>query len=476
MDKEKIQNMQRFLKKFAPIVAEILGIIAAVIIAILGFSNNIETDDLLSWFCIIVALFLGSFLAQNTNISDLQEKTTEIQEEHSSLQERHLGLQTEIQSELTDLKGLIHALSHPNLDSCLTENNEKIERTVISRASNKLILLQETGNLIIERHRNELKSFLRNGGHLSIVVCSGELTTQSLLAFRNEDLHHSNDITHRLDAFHDQIRSLVQTDTYKKIGGLSRSIDIRYCPYPIAITSVFSPDEDLRTAVVRYADFKASYQNKLSFVAEAEYMPALYQHYTDQIRKYRTNSYKKILITAPPHEGKTTLIKHLINSSEITTSTPIYYFYTEEVKKDGLRTGFTVVSSSESTKRTLAVRNENAVGIPYDVDTSVLDSLANELISNQQKVLVIDEIGIMQMKSKLFENAIKRIFENPNCVLIGTVTADSHQNSTLEAIKNNLMCELMVYSQSQHDNMLKILSEELSAALAMYDVKGGMEQ
>ena len=43
MKEETIQNIQRILKKFAPIVAEILGIIAAIIIAILGFTDKIKT-------------------------------------------------------------------------------------------------------------------------------------------------------------------------------------------------------------------------------------------------------------------------------------------------------------------------------------------------------------------------------------------------------------------------------------------------
>ena len=473
MKEETIQNIQRILKKFAPIIAEILGIIAAIIIAILGFTNKIKTEDLLSWFCIIVALFLGSFLAQNAIINDLQEKNTEIQKGQSSLQEKHLGLQTEINSRLTDLKDLIQDLSHPNLDSCLTENNEKNERAIISSSSKELILLQETGNLIIERHRKELKQFLRNGGHLSVIVCSGETNTQALLAFRNEDLHHSKEITHRLDTFHDQVRTLVQSP-FKRANGLSKRIDIRYCPYPIDITSVFSPDIDVQAAVVRFAGFKVPYQKKLSLTAEAEYMPTLYQYYAKQIQEYRLSSYKKILITGKPHEGKTTLIKKLIQKIDITSTTPIFYIYTEEIVTDGKRTGFNVISSVHPEERLLAERNDEKSGLPYDVNVGVLDSLAEELLAHQNKVLIIDEIGIMQMNSNAFADAIEAIIKNPYCVLIGTITEDSRGNSTLESAKNSLMCELIEYTQDQHDSMLKKLTKELTSALAMYDVKGEM--
>ena len=348
------------------------------------------------------------------------------------------------------------------MDLCLTNDNEKSEKEIIAHASKELILLQETGNYIIVRCRKEIKQFLRNGGHLSIIVCSGELNTQSLLAFRNNDLHLSADITHRLDGFYDQIRTLPR-----------HSIDVRYCPYPIDITSVICPDDGLRSAVVRFAGFKVSYQDKLSFTATAEYTPALYRHYIDQIQKYRHSSYKKILITGKPHEGKTTLIKHLIQSTSITPSMPIYYMYTEEIIEDGKRTGFNVISSTKPVKRLLAERNEANRDIPYDVHEDVLDDLAHEIRSSLNKVLVIDEIGIMQMKSKAFEDAIKEVFDNPYCVLIGTVTEDSRKCPALEAVKNDLMSELIVYSQNQHDSILKELTKELNAALDMYEIKGG---
>lgn len=473
MKDNKIQNIQRILKKFAPIIAEILGIIAAIIIGVLGFMQKISTEDLLSSFCIIVALFLGSFLAQNANINDFQEKSTAIQEKHLSLQKTHLVLQEEVKSGLTDVKDLIQDLSHPNLDSCLTENNEKNERAIISNASKELILLQETGNLIIERHRKELKQFLRSGGHLSVIVCSGETSTQSLLAFRNEDLHHSSEITHRLETFHDQVRTLVQSP-FKRASGLSKRIDIRYCPYPIDITSVFSPDIDVKAAVVRFAGFKVPYQKKLSLTVEDEYMPVLYQYYAKQIQEYRQASYKKILITGKPHEGKTTLIKKLIQKIDITDTTPIFYIYTEEIVTDGKRTGFNVISSVHPEERLLAERNDEKSGLPYDVHVDVLDSLAEELLAHQNKVLIIDEIGIMQMKSNAFVAAIEKIFNNPYCVLIGTITEDSRGNSTLESAKNNLMCELIEYTRDQYDSILKKLTKELTAALAMYDVKGEM--
>lgn len=475
MDKKRNETVEKilsFLSKISPIIPEILGILASIVLILLDFFTDISTDHQISVFCVIISLLLGVCISQTEKIREYQKKICDIQNNHSSLQNSHTNLQTGIQTELAELKSLVHDLSCPDLDACLLADNEGKESEIISNAKNELFLLQETGRRVIERNKTKLKSFFENGGHLSIIVCSENPITQGLLAFRSEDLFLSSHITNRLKGFHDSVNRLVNPDPNIKPNKFSQNINIRYCPYPIAITSVFSPDTNVKAAVVRHADFKVQYEKKLSLFVEDCSIPALYQHYVEQIHFYRRSSFKKILITGNPSIGKTTLIKEVLDRISIDQSTPIYYAYTEEILQNGERNGFKIVTSDNTDGQEFAVKNIQKKPSPYDVDTAILDDLAKKLIANKHKVLVFDEIGLLQFQSECFKNAIMTIFDDVNCTLIATITKNTHQNTNLERIKNDLMCELLEYDRDNHDSLLDSLSQELSASISMYKLKG----
>lgn len=147
---------------------------------------------------------------------------------------------------------------------------------------------------------------------------------------------------------------------------------------------------------------------------------------------------------------------------------PIYYVYTEEIVSGGRRIGYQIVSSQNPIPRCLATRDETARPLPYDVNIDLLNCVADELKAQRNKTLVVDEIGLMQMRSLKFSQAIFDIMNTPNCVLIGTVTQDSARNLTLEGIKSNLMCECIEYTRDNHDALLRRLKSELASALSMY--------
>lgn len=439
--------MLHFFKKNRTIIQQWCYALVAIVVGILGLFNFISTQIILSIFCGLIGVILISFIAQH---------------------KQNINIENMLADKFNVIEDIASKSANSKLDDLFYQDNEACESEIISIASHELILIQETGNLIIERNKETLRNFLQNGGTLTIVICGDSNTTQSYLAFRNKDLHTCEGIDLRLKNFLSQIQSTVNTGIIGK--NLEKNVVVRFCPYPIAITAVFSPDTHIKRAVVRFADFKASYQEKISLVVEETNSPLLYEHYKQQIADYHLYSFKKILITGSPHIGKTTLIEEMLNNAGMMPDTPIYYCYTKERIENGKRTGYDVVTSVNPISRSLANRNDAKTPLHYDVNVDLLDNIADELNAQENKILVVDEIGLMQMKSEKFKKAISHIMQRNDCVLIGTVTLNSSDNNFIAQTKNNLLCECIQYTRDNHDALLNKLNEELAAALHMYSL------
>ena len=125
---------------------------------------------------------------------------------------------------------------------------------------------------------------------------------------------------------------------------------------------------------------------------------------------------KKILITGLPRCGKSTLITKLIKYYTHQKNYTIYGFLTPEVREVGNRIGFDIVDIfSGDTTQLARVGNYNTrhkVG-KYNVFVENLDEFINKNLDLSKKsldLIIIDEIGKMELFSKNFQNYIKKIF------------------------------------------------------------------
>lgn len=127
-----------------------------------------------------------------------------------------------------------------------------------------------------------------------------------------------------------------------------------------------------------------------------------------------------ILLTGAPGSGKTTVIRRVLTQLD----GPVGGFYTQEIRAHGERQGFEIITL-DGRRDTLAhvnLRGRKRVG-RYGVDVAALDTLAVTAIEKAIAaggIVVIDEIGPMEILSERFRHAVLEALHSEAQVL-GTI-------------------------------------------------------
>jgi len=127
----------------------------------------------------------------------------------------------------------------------------------------------------------------------------------------------------------------------------------------------------------------------------------------------------KIFITGKPKVGKSTLIKELIE--ELKDKFKIAGFFTPEILKNGKRVGFKVVDVFGKREGTLAScekRSKVKFG-KYFIDLESFENFLDEIEEEVEnaEIVVIDEIGKMELFSKKFVKFLKKVLESDKILL-----------------------------------------------------------
>jgi nucleoside-triphosphatase len=166
---------------------------------------------------------------------------------------------------------------------------------------------------------------------------------------------------------------------------------------------------------------------------------------------------KNLLITGLPGIGKTTLVKKL--SEELKHLRPAG-FYTAEIREEGIRKGFELISLDG--KRGLLshkeIKSPYRVG-PYRVD---IESFKNFLDSvpffdPSNRLIIIDEIGKMECLSEPFKNLLKKIFDSGKLVIATIALKGSGLIAEIKERHDTKLFEMTKYNRDSL--LLEILKE-----------------
>ena len=139
----------------------------------------------------------------------------------------------------------------------------------------------------------------------------------------------------------------------------------------------------------------------------------------------------RILITGTPGIGKTTIIQKVLKELSVTYGG----FYTEEIREQGKRVGFRLrtIDGEEGTLAHVDSNSPYRVS-KYGVEVSAFEDIAIPALDRalDQQLVVIDELGRMELYSKKFQEKVQDIFQQP--IPIFAVVQD-RRNPFLDGIR-----------------------------------------
>jgi nucleoside-triphosphatase len=172
-------------------------------------------------------------------------------------------------------------------------------------------------------------------------------------------------------------------------------------------------------------------------------------------------------LTGYPGVGKTTVLTKIVDELK-RRSFRVGGMISSEVREDGARVGFKIIDLSNGTEGWLAsVRQCSGPQIgKYRVCLEDLESVGSKAISSavaDADVVVIDEVGPMELLSVAFRDAIMKALDSEKPVL-GTI----HHRVTqplVVAIKKRIDVKIIEVTTSNRDDLPALVIREISEIL-----------
>ena len=167
---------------------------------------------------------------------------------------------------------------------------------------------------------------------------------------------------------------------------------------------------------------------------------------------------EKVLLTGRPGCGKTTLIKRVVNNLPRRAGG----FYTEEIRDGGTRAGFKIVTldGEEVVFAHVDFKTREHVG-KYGLDLSALETgveAVREAV-HRRRLVVIDEIGPMEIRSAIFRDAVSEVLDS-NVPILATIVARSLPFA--DAIKKRRDVTVIEVRPDNREQLVSELSEQFA--------------
>lgn len=172
---------------------------------------------------------------------------------------------------------------------------------------------------------------------------------------------------------------------------------------------------------------------------------------------------QNILITGNPRVGKTTLINNII--SQLKKS--VTGFVTNEIKEGGRRIGFSIKTLSGLEVPLASKYNETSnyrvanYGIYLENINKIVAELEKEIEKSSYDLIIIDEIGKMELFSSSFKKFLNSCLEKQQ--VLGTIMLKDN-DYTLN-IKNRSDTKIFYLTINNRDTIKEKIIAELSQCL-----------
>ncbi|CAB1084938.1 hypothetical protein JY97_07700 [Alkalispirochaeta odontotermitis] len=171
----------------------------------------------------------------------------------------------------------------------------------------------------------------------------------------------------------------------------------------------------------------------------------------------RQARHKNILYTGVPGIGKSTIIEKIVQRLD----RPKNGFYTEEIRAGGRREGFgiTTLDRKHGTLAHIDIPGRIRVG-RYGVNLPDIDMIAvpSMIPTNDNSVVIIDEIGKMECFSGLFKQTLINVLDSTNTI-VGSISLKG--DAFIANVKKRPDTLLVSVNKGNRDNLV----EELLARL-----------